>query len=172
MHKSVYQQPPAKIWFGHWSIAIVFSFLSLPPPLREVRLSPLGTLATNWRIVPALDVRWWWWMWSSQWNENWQGKLKYLEKTCPSATLSTTNLTWPNLGHRCGKPVIDCLSYFKSYIHLTFKPSVFSPARKWCGVDIILLVYMKAIQKVTSSELLKKQAMREKIIIYKNYVHT
>jgi hypothetical protein len=28
--------------------------------------------------------------WSNWWNENWQGKLKYLEKTYPSATLSTT----------------------------------------------------------------------------------
>jgi hypothetical protein len=25
------------------------------------------------------------------WNEDWQGKPKYSEKTCPSATLSTTN---------------------------------------------------------------------------------
>jgi hypothetical protein len=28
--------------------------------------------------------------WSNWWNENWQGKPKYSEKTCPSATLSTT----------------------------------------------------------------------------------
>jgi hypothetical protein len=28
--------------------------------------------------------------WSNWWNENWQGKLKYSEKTYPSATLSTT----------------------------------------------------------------------------------
>jgi hypothetical protein len=27
-----------------------------------------------------------------------QGKPKYSEKTCPSATLSTTNPTWPDLG--------------------------------------------------------------------------
>jgi hypothetical protein len=33
--------------------------------------------------------------WSSRWNENWQGKPKYSEKTCLSATLSTTNATWP-----------------------------------------------------------------------------
>jgi hypothetical protein len=25
-------------------------------------------------------------MWSSWWNENWQGKLKYSEKTCHSTT--------------------------------------------------------------------------------------
>jgi hypothetical protein len=48
-------------------------------------------------IVPAPDDRWWS-LWSSWWNEGWQGKPKYSEKTCPSATLSTTNPTWPGLG--------------------------------------------------------------------------
>jgi hypothetical protein len=75
--------------------------LNVPPPffsffLGGVRLSPLGTSATNWPIVPAKDDRWWW-MWSSRWNKNWQGKLKYSDKTYPSATLSTTiphDLTW------------------------------------------------------------------------------
>jgi hypothetical protein len=28
--------------------------------------------------------------WSNWWNEDWQGKPKYSEQTCPSATLSTT----------------------------------------------------------------------------------
>jgi hypothetical protein len=79
-----------------------------------VRPSPLGTLANIWPIVPAPDDRWWW-RWSSRWNENWQGKPKYWEKTCPSATLSTTNLTWPGLGSnpscRGGKPATNRLSY-------------------------------------------------------------
>jgi hypothetical protein len=35
-----------------------------------VRLSPLGTSAINWSIIPAADVR-------SRWNENCQGKPKY-----------------------------------------------------------------------------------------------
>jgi hypothetical protein len=30
-------------------------------------------------------------LWSNWWNEDWQGKPKYSEKTFPSATLSTTN---------------------------------------------------------------------------------
>jgi hypothetical protein len=34
---------------------------------------------------------WWWRIW---WNEDWQGKPKYSEETCSSATLSTTNQTW------------------------------------------------------------------------------
>jgi hypothetical protein len=35
-----------------------------------VRLSPLGTSATIWLILLALDDRSWWWMCSSRWNEN------------------------------------------------------------------------------------------------------
>jgi hypothetical protein len=66
-----------------------------------------------WPIVPAPDDRWW--LWSSRWNENWQGKPKYSEETCPSATLSTTNPTSPDLlsnpGHRGGKPTTNRLSY-------------------------------------------------------------
>jgi hypothetical protein len=59
-----------------------------------------------------MDVRWWWWwVWSSWWNENWQGKMKYLEKSCPSATSSTKNPTWPNLGCLSGNPVTNLLSY-------------------------------------------------------------
>jgi hypothetical protein len=72
-----------------------------------VRLSPLDTAATVWPIVPTPDDRWW--LWSNQWNANWQGK------PCPSATLSTTNPTWPdpdsNPGCRGGKPATNRLSY-------------------------------------------------------------
>jgi hypothetical protein len=56
---------------------------------------------------------WLWWrrIW---WNEDWQGKPKYSEKTCPSATLATTNPTWSdpglNPGRRSGKPVTNRLS--------------------------------------------------------------
>jgi hypothetical protein len=60
-----------------------------------------------WPIVQAPDERWGW-LWSNWWNEDWQGKPKYSEKTCPSATLSTTNPTWldpgSNPGLRGGKP--------------------------------------------------------------------
>jgi hypothetical protein len=36
----------------------------------------------------------WLWGWRSWWNERfWQGKPKYSEKTCPDATLLTTNPT-------------------------------------------------------------------------------
>jgi hypothetical protein len=66
-----------------------------------------------WPIVSAPDDRCW--LWSSWWNEDWQGKPKYSEKTRPSATLSTTNPTWPdvgsNPGRRGGKPATNRLSY-------------------------------------------------------------
>jgi hypothetical protein len=46
---------------------------------------------------------------------NWQGKRKYSEKTCPGATLSTTNPSWTgrgsNPGHRGGNPAANRLSY-------------------------------------------------------------
>jgi hypothetical protein len=79
-----------------------------------VRLIPLGTSATIWPTVPAPDDRWWW-VWSSRWNENWQGKLKYSEKTCLNATLSIIHPTWPDLGlnqgRRDGKPANNYLRY-------------------------------------------------------------
>jgi hypothetical protein len=81
-----------------------------------VRLSPLGTSATAWPIVPASEDRWWWWwwMWSSRWNENWQGKSEYSEKS-NSATLSTTNPTLPDPGSnpdcRGRKSATNRLSY-------------------------------------------------------------
>jgi hypothetical protein len=53
--------------------------------------------------------------WSSWWNENWQGKPKYSEKTYPSATLSTTKshmTTRSRTPDRSGwKPATNRLSY-------------------------------------------------------------
>jgi hypothetical protein len=50
-------------------------------------------------------------VWSSRWNENWQGKPKYSEKIFPSATWSTTNPIRfdleANSGRRGGKPVTN-----------------------------------------------------------------
>jgi hypothetical protein len=48
------------------------------------------------------------------WNK-WQGKPNYSEKSCPDATLSTTNPTLPdpglNSGRRGGKPATNRFSY-------------------------------------------------------------
>jgi hypothetical protein len=61
--------------------------------------------------LPRVIVR----MENFRWNEDWQGKPKYSKKTCPDATLSTTNPTWPdpgsNPGRRGGKPATNRLSY-------------------------------------------------------------
>jgi hypothetical protein len=67
-----------------------------------------------WPIVPAPDDRWWW-LWRNWWNIDWQGKPKYSEKTCPSATLSITNPTWldpsSNPGSRGGKRATNRLTF-------------------------------------------------------------
>jgi hypothetical protein len=49
-----------------------------------MRLIPLGTSATisDIDIVPDLDNTWWW-VWSNRWNEKFQGKPQYSEKTLP-----------------------------------------------------------------------------------------
>jgi hypothetical protein len=78
----------------------------------EVKLGPLGTSGTEWPIVPA----------PGDYDDGefggmkiWQGKSKYSEKTCPSATLSTTKPTWPdpgsNPGRRGEKLATNRLSY-------------------------------------------------------------
>jgi hypothetical protein len=53
-------------------------------------------------LVPAPDDRWWW-LWRNWWNADWQGKPKFLEKTCPSTTLSTTKLIWLDPGLNPGR---------------------------------------------------------------------
>jgi hypothetical protein len=62
------------------------------------RTKSLGTAATSGllykpQMIDDDDF------WSSWWNEDWQGKPKYSEKTCPSATLSTikSHMTRPRL---------------------------------------------------------------------------
>jgi hypothetical protein len=58
-------------------------------------------------------------VWSIRWSENWQGKPKYLEIICPSATLSTTNPIWHDLGwnpgHRGGKSATNRYGTAKSF---------------------------------------------------------
>jgi hypothetical protein len=72
-------------------------------------------------------------MWSSRWNENWQGKRKYPEKNCPNATLSTTNPTQSELGTNTGrsdeKAATNRLSYgtaFEVPYSNSSKPSSFN----------------------------------------------
>jgi hypothetical protein len=74
-----------------------------------IQLGPLGTAATNGLLC---SPGWLWWR--RNWWNDWQGKPKYSEKTCPSAALSTTNTTCcpdANPGRRSGKPASNRLSY-------------------------------------------------------------
>jgi hypothetical protein len=76
-----------------------------------------------WPIVPAPDDRWWW-LWRNWWDEEWQGKPKYSEKTCPSAILSTTNPTWldPGLnpGRRSGSQRLTAWAMARPHYLLTY----------------------------------------------------
>jgi hypothetical protein len=78
-----------------------------------------GYCGHYWPIIPALDDSWWW-LWRNWWNEDWQGKPQYSEKTCPSSTLSTTNPTWldPGLnpGRFGGKPATNRFSYGAAFL--------------------------------------------------------
>jgi hypothetical protein len=111
-------------------LSLSFFFLVL---WGGVRLSPLGTSATNWPIVPDPDGRWW--LWRSRWSENWQEKPKYSENTCPSVTSSTTNPTWSdvdlNPGRRGGKPATNRLSYGAAFMLLQLPLSNQEPKKSF-----------------------------------------
>jgi hypothetical protein len=113
-----------------------------------MRLYPFGTSATIWPIVPAPDDGWWW-VWSNRWND-WQGKLKYSEKTCPSAALSTTNPTCldlsSNQGRRGGKPTTNRLSYSTANCHVPF---VYIQNRQTC-LSVLYLMMLSLTRTTTS----------------------
>jgi hypothetical protein len=75
-----------------------------------VRLSPLVTAAITgllYQLQMTVDGD------CGSVGGMWQGNPKYSEKTCPSATLSTANPTWLNLGSKpglCGKSATNHLS--------------------------------------------------------------
>jgi hypothetical protein len=99
----------AHCYFNKWNIYLcILNFFFVGWDLRHQVLRPLLAYCT------APDDRWGW-LWSNWWNVDWQGKPKYSEKTCSSATLSTTNPTWPdpgaNPGRHGGKPATNRLSY-------------------------------------------------------------
>jgi hypothetical protein len=114
--------------------------IGLPFFFHGVRLSPLGTAATTGLLYQPQMIDRWWWLWSNRWNDNWQGKSKYSEKTCPSATLSTTNPTWPDPGstpgRRCGKPATNHLSYVAAFglpnVSIRYNPTV--PRGTCCNI--------------------------------------
>jgi hypothetical protein len=121
-----------------------------------VRLTPLCTSATNCPIVPVPDDIWWW-RWSSRWNENWQGKPEYSEKTCHTDPLSTTNPTWLDLGsnpaNRCGKPVPNRLSY--GTVTTDSVTKVFKFIYLKCKIKVFVYLNWRDITTYTESSRMK-----------------
>jgi hypothetical protein len=80
---------------------------------------------THYSLKAFCATLWWRWRWAvfykvlqvmeHQWNEIDRGKQTTRRKTCPSATLSTTNPTWTdpgsNPGLRNGRPATNRLSH-------------------------------------------------------------
>lgn len=75
--------------------------------------------AVQYQDYIALDYRMIIVCWAVGGMRNDKGKLKYWEKTHPSATLSTTDTTWPDLrldlGCCSGKLATNCLSYVTAF---------------------------------------------------------
>jgi hypothetical protein len=76
------------------------------------------------------------WMRSNRWSANWRKIEVHWEEACPSATSSTINNTWPdlgsNLGRRGGKPANNRLSYGMAYTRVYL--SVWYSHVTWCVV--------------------------------------
>jgi hypothetical protein len=60
-----------------------------------------GTVATCWPVIPSLDRRWQWALWYCWWNENWQWKPEYSDKSVP-LPLCPSHPTRPDLGSNLG----------------------------------------------------------------------
>jgi hypothetical protein len=100
-------------------------------------------------IVPAPDDRWWW-LWSSRWNEDLQGKPKYSEKTCPSATLSTTNPTWP--GIEPGPPRWEfCHLNISSISPKYQQPFTYISAVCHLNISSLSLIYQQSVSKISAT---------------------
>jgi hypothetical protein len=67
----------------------------------------------------------------------WQGKLKDLDETCPSASLTATNPTWTYHGLHSGRSVTNHLAHGMDYILLLAQTHYFSSFE--CFVQIIHL---------------------------------
>jgi hypothetical protein len=128
-----------------------------------VRLSPLRTATTVWPIVPAPDGRWW--VCSSRWNANWQGKPKYSDKTCLSATSSITNLTWPDPGS-VGSRRLTAWAMAWSYLKIT--------VLKYWECHILLLIYVVRFSNLlywqiciyVGNNILKNRMIKESIFSF------
>jgi hypothetical protein len=79
-----------------------------------------GYYGHYWPIVPAPDDRWWR-LWRSRWNVDLQGKPKFSEKICPSATFVYHKIqrenTRFNPGRRGGKLAANRLNYGAAFFN-------------------------------------------------------
>jgi hypothetical protein len=81
-------------WMDYSSFGSIFYFFIIGGVgLSPLVLRPLLAYCTSLRMIVEQLVEW-----------RLAGETKYSEKTCPSATLSTTNPTWPDAGSNPGPP--------------------------------------------------------------------
>jgi hypothetical protein len=104
-----------------------------------------GGWSPNWvhsarrQLLACCTCPGWLWGWRIWWNEDWQRTPKYSVKTCPSATLSTTNPTWldpgANLDCRSRKPKTNRLSCGAAgqiwFTQFSFSYSLLKSNEKW-----------------------------------------
>jgi hypothetical protein len=120
---------PYGLWHSDCLWYIVYSCSALPPP-NHMLLMKCSSLASDSALVPGqLRLLKIYFKISTptnlkslkcKWDEKWQEKRKYSEKTCPSVILYNTNIMWPDLEwnaghhHHGGKPVINCTAWANS----------------------------------------------------------
>jgi hypothetical protein len=94
-------------------LAMTASFFIILIGIVE-KWSPIGsTRHCGHQYAYCANPGWLRW-WRNEWNDDWQGKPEYWEKTCPSAASSTTDATCcsnANPGRCGGKPATNRLSY-------------------------------------------------------------
>jgi hypothetical protein len=76
-----------------------------------------------------------------------QEKLKYSEKTCPSATLSTTNPTLPDLGSNSGRRGAKRATKLLSY-GAALTGRIARPATSVTYARIINIIFLKMLLEV------------------------
>jgi hypothetical protein len=96
------------------------------------------------------------WGWRIWWNE-WQGKPKYSENTCPDATLSTINPTWPDPGSNPGSQRLTASAMARPKTLLVFlstllKISLLFPfvCRNICLYNVTTLLLPGEVSQVTA----------------------
>jgi hypothetical protein len=116
-------------------------------------------LALRPLLAYCASLGWWWrWLWRSRWNVDWQGKRRFSEKTCPSATFvhhkiphNQTRVWTP--GRRGGKPATNRLSYGAA---LTFTWGIYR-----CGKNIVVCQRSAKGYVILSEMVLQSQQLKQ-----------